>query len=280
MQADISSIVFEDNFAETKAWSAEEFACEEHFQRTHRRSSDGRFIVAILFKHPVTELGNSKEKALQKFLSLERKLSKDQGMKDKYCKFIHEHLSLGHMPWVLDEDDSVSYYMSHHPGIKSESCTTKLRVVFDFSMPSSTDKSLNELQMVGPVIQPDLFDIFISFREFRFVVSADIAKMYRQVSIEPKQWAYQRIFWRESPSALIEVFELNIVTYGQVSASFLAVRCLYQTDEECEFDVSSIIKSSFYVDDFLHLVDSIEKGVKIGNTVSAALSGGGFKLRK
>ncbi|XP_066259642.1 uncharacterized protein [Euwallacea similis] len=253
----------EDNFAETKVWSAKELAWEEHFQRTHRRSYDGRFVVAIPFKHPVTELGNSKEKAFQRFLSLERKLSKDQGMKNEYCKFISEYLSLRHMPWVLDEDDSVSYYMPHHPVIKSESCTTKLRVVFDCSMPFSTDKSLNELQMVGSVIQPDLFDILISFREFRFVVSADIAKMYR-----------------ESPSAPIEVFELNTVTYGQAGASFLAVRCLHQTDEECELDVSSIIKLSFYVDDFLHSVDSIEEGVKIGNTVSAALSGGGFKLRK
>ncbi|XP_066258820.1 uncharacterized protein [Euwallacea similis] len=270
----------EENFAETKAWSAEELSCEEHFQRTHRRSSDGRFVVAIPFKHPVTELGNSKEKALQRFLSLERKLSKDQGMKDEYCKFIREYLSLGHMSRVLDEDDSVVYYMPHHPVIKSESCTTKLGVVFDCSMPSSTGKSLNELQMVGPVIQPDLFDILIRFREFRFVVSADIAKMYRQVLVEPKQRALQRILWRESPSAPVEAFELNTVTYGQTSASFLAVRCLHQIAEECELDVASIIKSSFYVDDFLHSVNSIEEGVSVCSRVSAALSGGGFKLRK
>ncbi|XP_066260797.1 uncharacterized protein [Euwallacea similis] len=270
----------EENFAETKAWSAEELSCEEHFQRTHRRSSDGRFVVAIPFKHPVTELGNSKEKALQRFLSLERKLSKDQGMKDEYCKFIREYLNLGHMSRVLDEDDSVVYYMPHHPVIKSESCTTKLRVVFDCSMPSSTGKSLNELQMVGPVIQPDLFDILIRFREFRFVVSADIAKMYRQVLVEPKQRALQRILWRESPSAPVEAFELNTVTYGQASASFLAVRCLHQIAEECELDVASIIKSSFYVDDFLHSVNSTEEGVSVCSRVSAALSGGGFKLRK
>ncbi|XP_066256304.1 uncharacterized protein [Euwallacea similis] len=212
----------EENFAETKAWSA-----EEHFQRTHRRSSDGRFVVAIPFKHPVTELGNSKEKALQRFLSLERKLSKDQGMKNVYCKIIGEYLSLGHMSRVLDEDDSVVYYMPHHPVIKSESCTTKLRVVFDCSMPSST-------------------------------VSADIAKMYRQVLVEPKQRALQRILWRESPSAPVEAFELNTVTYGQASASFLAVRCLHQIAEECELD----------------------EGVSVCSRVSAALSGGGFKLRK
>ncbi|XP_066255904.1 uncharacterized protein [Euwallacea similis] len=270
----------EENFAETKAWSAEELSCEEHFQRTHKRSSDGRFVVAIPFKHPVTELGNSKEKALQRFLSLERKLNKDQGMKDEYCKFIREYLSLGHMSRVLNEDDSVVYYMPHHSVIKSESCTTKLRVVFDCSMPSSTGKSLNELQMVGSVIQSDLFDILIRFREFRFVVSADIVKMYRQILVEPKQRALQRILWTESPSAPVEAFELNTVTYGQASASFLAVRCLHQIAEECELDVASIIKSSFYVDDFLHSVNSIEEGVSVRSRVSAALLGAGFKLRK
>ncbi|XP_066156028.1 uncharacterized protein [Euwallacea fornicatus] len=270
----------EDNFSETKAWSAEELECEEHFQRTHRRSVDGRFMVAIPFKHPVADLGNSKTKALHRFLSLERKLSRDSALREEYCSFMREYSSLGHMTRVLDEDDRVSYYMPHHPVIKTESCTTKLRVVFDCSMPSSTGKSLNDLQMVGPVIQSDLFDILIRFREFRFVVSADIAKMYRQVFVEPKQRSLQRIFWRESPSDPIEVFELNTVTYGQASASFLAVRCLHQVAQESELDVASVIKSSFYVDDFLHSINSVEEGIRMCHRVSAALAGGGFKLRK
>ncbi|XP_066153053.1 uncharacterized protein [Euwallacea fornicatus] len=193
---------------------------------------------------------------------------------------MREYSSLGHITRVLDEDDRVSYYMPHHPVIKAESCTTKFRVVFDCSMPSSTGKSLNDLQMVGPVIQSELFDILIRFREFRFVVSADIAKMYRQVFVEPTQRSLQRIFWRESPSDPIEVFELSTVTYGQASASFLAVRCLHQVAQESELDVSSVIKSSFYVDDFLHLIDSVEEGIKMCNRISAALAGGEFKLRK
>ncbi|XP_066157588.1 uncharacterized protein [Euwallacea fornicatus] len=264
----------EDNFSETKAWSAEELECEEHFQRTHRRSVDGRFMVAIPLKHPVADLGNSKTKALHRFLSLERKLSRDSALREEYCSFMREYSSLGHMTRVLDEDDRVSYYMPHHPVIKTESCTTKLRVVFDCSMPSSTGKSLNDLQMVGPVIQSDLFDILIRFREFRFVVSADIAKMYRQVFVEPKQRSLQRIFWRESPSDPIEVFELNTVTYGQASASFLAVRCLHQVAQESELDVASVIKSSFYVDDFLHSINSVEEGIRMCHRVSAALVGG------
>ncbi|XP_066258014.1 uncharacterized protein [Euwallacea similis] len=89
--------------------------------------------------------------------------------------------------------------------------------------------------------------------------------MYRQVSIEPKQWALQRILWRKLLLTPIEVFELNTVTYGQASASFLAVKCLHQIAEECELDALLIIKSSFYVDGFLHLGNSIEEGIKISN---------------
>ncbi|XP_066152747.1 uncharacterized protein [Euwallacea fornicatus] len=270
----------EGNFSETKAWSAEELECEEHFQRTHRRSVDGRFVVAIPFKRPVADLGDSKTKALQRFLLLERKFSRDPALMEKYCGFMREYSNLGHMTRVREEDDRVSYYMPHHPVIKAKSCTTKLRVVFDCSMPSSMGKSLNDLQMVGPTIQPDLFDILIRFRELQFVVSADIAKMYRQVSVEPIQRCLQRIFWRESPSDPIEIFELNTVTYRQASASFLVVRCLHQVAEESELDVSSVIKSSFNVDDFLHSINSLEEGIKMCNRVSAALSGGGFKLRK
>lgn len=56
----------------------------------------------------------------------------------------------------------------------------KVRVVFDGFFPSISGLSFNYIEMVGPVIQNDLFSILIRFRQHAYVVSANIEKMYRQ----------------------------------------------------------------------------------------------------
>lgn len=82
-----------------------------------------------------------------------------------------------------NDTDESSYYLSHFGVVKESSITTKLRVVFDGSCKTTNGTSLNDLQLTGPTIQQELFDILLRFRTYRYVLSADIEKMYRQVLI-------------------------------------------------------------------------------------------------
>ncbi|XP_043474287.1 uncharacterized protein LOC122506260 [Leptopilina heterotoma] len=108
--------------------------------------------------------------------------------------------SEGHMT-KLDKDDprEPSYYIPHHPVIKLSSHTTKLRVVFDASAKTTNGKSLNDILDPGVPMQNDLFEILLRFRKYLFVVTADIAKMYRQVLVNDSQRKLQRIIWRFHP---------------------------------------------------------------------------------
>lgn len=47
--------------------------------------------------------------------------------------------------------------------------------------------------MAGPTIQQDLFSILTRFRLHKYVITADIEKMYRQVWIKPEDRKYQNI---------------------------------------------------------------------------------------
>lgn len=58
---------------------------------------------------------------------------------------------------------------------------TKVRVVFDVSAATKNDTSLNDVLMVGPTIQETIFNHLIRFRSYKYVMTADIEKMYRQV---------------------------------------------------------------------------------------------------
>lgn len=95
-------------------------------------------------------------------LSLEKRLAQNKALHEEYSVFLKEYEAMGHMRRVSDnEDKSDTYYMPHHCVVRSVSETTKLRVVFDASAATTNGLSVNDLQMVGPVIQRDLFSILI-----------------------------------------------------------------------------------------------------------------------
>lgn len=264
--------------------SKEEESCEKHFLDNTIRGKDGRFIVSIPFKDSLNKLGESKTQAEKRFLSIERKLARDANFREEYCKFMREYEELGHMRKIsYKNNEEICYYMPHHGVLRENSLTTRLRVVFDCGAATTTGVSLNDLQMVGPVIQSDLVSILLRFRTHAFVVAADIAKMYRQVLIKSDQRSLQRIIWRYEPSQPLDIYELQTVTYGTSSAAFLAIRSLFQLGLDCQNslpDIAEIIKYDFYVDDALFGANSVEETSRLALGVSNVLHNGGFELRK
>lgn len=266
-----------------KSWSLEETQCEKHFIETHRRADDGRFIVSLPLKNAESVLGESYPRTKKRFIGLERRLETKAELKKLYIDFLEEYEQLGHMTLVKNKNTDFAYYIPHHGVLREDSATTKLRVVFNASAITSSGKSLNDIQMVGPTIQDDLLSIVLRFRCHKYVVSADIEKMYRQVLVDPTQRHLQHILWRKNCDAPINTYELNTVTYGTASASFLAIRCLKQLAIECsstQSDIAKVIEHDFYVDDLLTGADSIEKLKHICQQVSSELKKGCFALRK
>ncbi|XP_043862777.1 uncharacterized protein LOC122756629 [Drosophila santomea] len=157
------------------------------------------------------------------------------------------------------------YYIPHHCVLKPNSTSTKLRVVFDASCKTTSQKSLNDILMVGPTIQRDLYTL-LRFRIHRYAITADVVKMFRQVNMFAEDRRFQYILWRTSPSQPLSTFELNTVTYGTAAALYLAIRSL-----------------SYLADKFM---DKLEIGAKleqlhqIKREVTAILQDGQLELAK
>lgn len=260
-------------------FTPDERKCEQIFSNTLSRHVSGRFIVSIPFKRSVSELGDSKEIAERQFLSLERRFQKNPKLKENYIKFMEEYENLGHMSPVSDSNKKQCYYLPHH-GVFNKN---KIRVVFNGSSPSDSGVSLNDLQYVGPTIQDDLCAIILRFRFHRFVLGADIVKMYRQILIHPDQRCFQKILWRDNPCKPISTYELNTVTYGTASAPYLAIRCLVQLANESESQfpkASDVIRRDFYVDDMLTGTDTVSEAIRLGREISLILNSAGMTLGK
>lgn len=271
----------------TRFYSAEEQTCETHFMQTHTRDTNGRFIVRIPLKETASNLGDSKQIAIKRFHLLEKRLAKDNNLKLAYSGFIKEYEDLKHMSnitnHVKNDDFKTAYYLPHHAVWNPNSTTTRLRVVFDGSAKTTNGNSFNDIQMIGPTIQDDLISIIMRFRKHKYVMTADITKMYRQVLVHEEDRSMQRILWRPDISQPINCYELNTITYGTASAPFLAIRCLQQLAHENaeQYPVaSSVILHDFYVDDLLTGTETVEEAVTLRNEVTGILESGGFMLRK
>ena len=175
---------------------------------------DGRYIVQLPLRETIDQLGNSRSMALRRFFALEAQLSRRPEVKEQYSMFMEEYKAMGH---CRDEDESLDlaevnrWYLPRHAVLNLSKTTTKCRFVFDASA-KVNDISLNDVMTTGPTVQADLFSVQLRFQMHRYVLNADVAKMFRQIKVDTRDTPLQRIFWRAMPSSPIHVFELTTVT--------------------------------------------------------------------
>lgn len=266
--------------------STDDIQCEQHFRDTYERSPDGKFIVKLPFKSSA-ELGSSRKMAELRLLQMEKRFARSHSFFEQYGNLYDEYLQMGHMEKLSTIDQQrpteECFYLPHHAVLKAESTTTKLRVVFDGSCKSSNGLSLNDKLFVGPTVQDDLVLILMRWRSYQFAYSADIAKMYRMIKMNEEDANYQRILWRENPTAQMEEFKLTTVTYGTSAAAFLAIRSLRQLAEieGAHYPLAAAITlRDFYVDDCISGAHDINTALEQQRQLRNLLLSGGFKLRK
>lgn len=64
--------------------STEEQECERHFQTTHSRDKQGRYVVRLSFKNNTAKLGDSRRTAVQMIKSLSKKFASNPSYAQSY----------------------------------------------------------------------------------------------------------------------------------------------------------------------------------------------------
>ncbi|XP_050313689.1 uncharacterized protein LOC126748481 [Anthonomus grandis grandis] len=266
--------------------SEDDILTEEIFVSTTKVLPSGRYQVNLPLKVPAENLGDSFFIAQKRFENLEKKFKHDPEYFCKYQDFIHEYLTLGHakiVPLSLSDKNVVKYFFPHHAVLNHHSTTTKFRVVFDGSCKSSSNLSINDIMHKGYQVQPELFDIICRFRTYKYVLTCDIEKMYRQIQINPSQTSLQNILWRDDQNSPLNCIELLTVTYGTNCAPFLATRVLLEiaTQNKEMYPLASYaLLHQFYVDDGLSGVDKFNDLKLLYNQLTTLLKSHGFLLHK
>ncbi|XP_050495535.1 uncharacterized protein LOC126876672 [Bombus huntii] len=283
LQADLARFWEIDEGPPTAHISEAERQCEEHFRNHVQRTHEGRYMVALPFNETTPSLGSSRAMAMKRLISLCRRFQRDKRFEADYHAVIQEYLALGHMTKVTtDHCTDDGYFLPHHGVIKESSQTTKLRVVFDGSAPTTTGVSLNDVLHTGPKLQDDLYFILLRFRAHQYVITGDVEKMYRQFLVRPEDRKFQQILWRNADGE-VDTYQLNTVTFGLSAAPYLAIRCLKQLadDEGHRYPrAATVLQRDFYVDDVLTGVDTRVEAQSLRTELTELLKLAGLNIRK
>ncbi|XP_076247820.1 uncharacterized protein LOC143187494 [Calliopsis andreniformis] len=183
----------------------------------------------------------------------------------------------------LESLDKTRLYIPHRSVIRTESATTKLRVVFNVSSRTAGGHSLNDILHVGPKLQNDITSVLTRWRLYEYVLVADIEKMFRQILVAPEDRRFQSIVWRTPETERTIAFELNTVTYGTACAPYLSMRTLLELQKQ-DGDryplAAPILEKDVYVDDVFMGAPDKPLLEQIRKQTCELLQRGGFNLRK
>ena len=197
-------------------------------------------------------------------------------------------MQLGIVEEVPAAEDVIGevHYLPHHPVIRHDKQTTKVRVVYDASSKVGSHPSLNECLHTGPPMLEHIPDILIRFRINKVAITADIEKAFLMVGVGKEDRDALRFMWlKDVHSEQPEVVALRFarVVFGVTASPFLLNATIlhhlsnYQ-ERDAEF-VQKLLKS-LYVDDVTGGGGSDEEAHEFYVKARTRLAEGGFNLRK
>ncbi|GFQ66939.1 integrase catalytic domain-containing protein [Trichonephila clavata] len=145
----------------------------------------------------------------------------DNSLYENYTSVLENQLTDGIIESVNTENlnQNLIYSMPHHPIIRNDKETTKLRIVLDVSSKEKNCFSLNDNLKVGPNLNPNLLILLLKFREFRIELVSDVKKAFLQIVLAED---CQRFLWSDNfPPNNFKIYRNKKVTFGVKSSPFL-----------------------------------------------------------
>lgn len=134
-----------------------------------------RKIALLPWKRDHPMLPDNYNIALKRIENTIRRLRQDSDRLQKYGSIISEQEKRGFIERVTDNNtDNRIHYIPHH-GVKKDSATTPVRIVYDCSChQNKTSPSLNNWLELTPPELNDLINTLMRFRLHKFAVSTNI----------------------------------------------------------------------------------------------------------
>ncbi|XP_066946071.1 uncharacterized protein [Macrobrachium rosenbergii] len=140
--------------------------------------TDKHYVVALPWKTNKRRLPTNYGVALGRVKQQCVKFQKDNDYLNHYQKILKDQEDRGFSNTVVD-----CHYLAHH-GVRKDSATTPIRIVFDCSLRQGKEGlSLKDCLWTGPHITTDLLKVLLQFRTNTFACVSDIEKAFLMVQL-------------------------------------------------------------------------------------------------
>ncbi|XP_057297885.1 uncharacterized protein LOC130628870 [Hydractinia symbiolongicarpus] len=178
-----------------------------------------------------------------------------------------------------------AHYLPHHPVVRQDKSTTKVRPVFDGSC-AIHKPSLNDILYSGPNLLAKVFDILLRFRTNYVALVADIQQAFLNIEIAEKDRNNLLFLWKENPTendSKLIIYRFLRVVFGLTCSPFLLNGTIQHHLETYEIicpEITDVLKDDLYVDDLTTGTDTVTEGKKLYEISKQIMKEGGFNLRK
>ena len=242
----------------------------------------GHYQCCLPFRDPACKLEDNIRHAMDRLMSLKRKLRNNPTFNRDYLTFMNSLIDKGYAEKVHEPPDDNQgqvnrWYMPHH-GIYNPTKPGKIRVVFDCSA-KTRGVSINDVLLPGPVLTNKVVDVLLRFRQHPVGLMGDIEGMFFQVNVSEHHRDCLRYMWfpEGDISRPAEVYRLKAHPFGAVSSRYCASAALHKCAADNQHPE---IMRSFYVDDYLSACSDAEEAIETRRVVTEVCCRGGFKLHK
>lgn len=256
------------------------------FLETTNINDEGRYEVLLPWKENHPPLQDNRAIAEKRLEALTKKLHQ-QKLFSQYSDIFNEWLSNGIIEKVpLEDVNDKGFYLPHRHVLK-EGSTTRIRPVFDASVKGKYSPSLNQCLEVGPNLIELILTMIQRFREKEIGVTSDVAQAFLQVSVTPSDRNVLRFLWWDKDGNVV-VYRHRRVVFGVSSSPFLLGatiqlhlnRALKSTILPNKRFMIEKLKKSFYVDDCIASLDSIDEMQMFQEEAVSVMNEAEFDLRK
>ena len=247
---------------------------------------DNRYFVRLPWNSAERPMNNSRA-AIQHFYSLERRLAKlgETPAVMKFIGVIDEQISSGILKEVNNPDlaNPHSHYLSVFP-VAGHTTTTAIRPVYQCNLKASNGQSLNTLLLPGANLLPNLLHVLFKFRTYKYPLIADVRRMFHSIGVQDLDLPYLSCIWRTPNSdEPLKVYHFTRLPFGAICSPSLAILTMQKHLEKYgnKFpETIAILKSQFYMDDFVGGGDSEAELLTIYKQTTLMCNEGGFQLHK
>ncbi|XP_026739836.1 uncharacterized protein LOC113502195 [Trichoplusia ni] len=241
----------------------------ETLEKTTKRLPSGQFEAGLLWKKEGETLPNNYNQAFRRLVNIEKKLDREEDVKEYYEKQIQTLIENGYAEKApVTTTKGKTFYLPHFAVIHP--VKRKPRIVFDAAA-KYEGRSLNDALLAGPDLLQSLFGVLLRFREGPVAVMADIQDMFLRVKVKEDDRDCLRFLWRGSRrTGKPEEYRMSSIIFGAASSPATAIYVMNKNAEDFKITHPKAVKAirrNHNMDDYLHSFSSTAEAKKISREI-------------